>query len=230
MSSDWGSKCWDRSDLIVAFFHLYNALLENNHLKPIKILDGIMQVFGNGLFKAKCPKLGILYAFGTASKLVGSGRKRGGAPNSQSTFGKPNLHSKFLNVNMLFELSKALWKSTRADSSKFTSLAKHPRHFIDFLDAVKADLETDFHFKTSIATLNYHGILTVIIFVLMKFDRTVMELPSVRRIMPEYEERELVNRIMVLALHRGQVVSQDSEGLRLDTPILRELGKTLESF
>ena len=33
MSSDWGTKCWGRSGYMQSFFHLYNMLLQNKHIK-----------------------------------------------------------------------------------------------------------------------------------------------------------------------------------------------------
>jgi hypothetical protein len=74
MSYEWGTRIWDKSALVVSFFHLYNMLLECGHVKKrIDFFERVIELFKDDIFKGGRPVLG-----GTI------GRKNGNFTNAYS--------------------------------------------------------------------------------------------------------------------------------------------------
>jgi hypothetical protein len=115
-------------------------------------------------------------------------------------------------------------------------LAKNqPRSAVDFLDAVKADVETDLKGKSPVALLNYHGILSIIMLLLQALEEGVADLPEVKkRMAQEFSKHNkmefgLHDKVFSLAFGSTDAMIQDGRGERLDNHVLRRMGSTFET-
>ena len=207
---DWGTKCWHHSGFMVGFFHLYNVLLENGHLKkPIDFFERVIEVFKEDIFGSHRPRLNdrpvdnyhfinsLARAFGVKAEYLGStrGMRRGKggthSTNKESMFrsrGKPMYHGKFIGASKLFALNQAGWMASRIDSKKFPSLATPPREAIGFLEAIRADLADDVAGETPVAYLNYHAILTVTMIFLQALEDCTADIPMAKFHMAQMEK------------------------------------------
>lgn len=258
---DWGTKCWERSSCMVGFFHLYNMLLECKHLKkPIKAFERIIEVFKNDIFRGgKRPVLGgavgrgidnlsfseaLSKALGTKNEVHANPetkrKAKGGGfvQNSEYPFrskNKSNDHTLFKGASKLFALGQAEFKKSQLDTRSFPSLVENPpKTAVEFLDALKVDVESDMKGKSPVALLNYNGILSIVMLLMQSMDESLAEMPSVKKRMAQesakYNTLEfgLHDKIFTLAFGSPDSMMQDSCGERLDTPILRRMASVFE--
>ncbi len=243
MSYDWGTRCWDRSGYMQAFFHLYNMLLQNGHIKePIDILERVIEIFKDDVFRGRQRptkrffdsfKLGLDIK---AQYLAGSTkmrRRKAGAQTEGSMFrdkGKPNDHSLYTKQSKLFALSQADWLVDKLDRAKFPSLARPTHSAIDSLNTLKSDLTEEINGRTPVATLNYNLLLRTVSVIYCELDRVTKDMPSAKAILnellddPETATPGLHDKILSLAFSHPAVTIQDMRSERLDSPILVRMG------
>ena len=246
MSYDWGTKCWDRSGYMQAFFHLYNMLLQNGHIqKPIDILERVIDVFKNDIFRGRQrPTKKFFDAFklsldikaqylGDFTKMR---RRKAGAQKENSIFrdkGKPSDHNLYIKQSKLFALRQANWLVDKIDQSRFPSLATRPQSVTEFLDALKTDLIEDVTGRTPVVPLNYNLLLRTISIIYSELDKVTKDMPSAKAILnellddPTTAEPGMHDKILSLAFSSPIVTIQDMRNERLDSPILARMGSHL---
>lgn len=252
---DWGTKCWDRSGFVVGFFHLYNMLFENGHIsKPIDVFERVISVFQDDLFRGRRRPTSKdrSYGFTTAFELMlGSKahsfadaktrrRLKGGClPNfanetSMRNQGKTTDHTLFKSQSKLFALSQANYLKDRIDTSSFPALATAPRTSTGFLDAMKTELKEEIEGKSPVALLNYSAITAIIMILFQALDESMTDLPSAKLLLDKQfssfpsHEVDIHAKVLYLAFFTDKGIIQDISKQRLDSPILRKMGKTLE--
>lgn len=245
MSYDWGTKCWDRSGYMQGFFHLYNMLLQNGHVKkPIDLIERVIDIFKDDIFRGRqrptkkffdSLRLSIdirAQYLGDSTKLR---RRKGGEQTAGSVFrdkGKPNDHSLYTKEGKLFALSQGDWLFSKVDQSKFPSLATPIRSATEFLDALKSDLTKDVTGRTPVATLNYNLLLRTVSVIFCELDKVTKDMPSAKAILTELTDDSktspgMHDKILTLAFCSPTVTIQDMRNERLDSPILGRMGSHL---
>lgn len=246
MSYDWGTKCWDRSGYMQGFFHLYNMLLQNGHIKkPIHLVEGVIDIFKDDIFRGrKRPTTKFFDAFKLsidirAQYLVDSTklrRRKGGAQTEGSIFrdkGKPNDHSLYTKQSKLFALSQANWLVSKLDHSKFPLLAAPTHSATGSLEALKSDLTEEIASRTPVATLNYNLFLRTVSVIYYELDEVIKDMPSAKAILAELMDDTktsspgMHDKILTLAFSSPIVTFQDMHNERLDSPILARMGSHL---
>ena len=249
---NWGTKMWERSGVMLAFFHLYNALLENGHLtERLESLEKLVEVFQEDVFGSHRPRLrdqrscNFIHSFARAigvkaehliglSKGSNGGRRRKDHSYKESMTRQPGSsmeYGKFTKPGKLFALGQAGWMASRIDAKKFPSLSTAPPDAIGFLEAIKTEIVDDITSVIPPAYLNYNAILTMSMLFFKTIERKLQLRETVKKsekeLSPDYE---LADMIMSLALYSDPVSRQDFEGTRLDSPALARLGKEMEEF
>ncbi|CAF9943793.1 MAG: hypothetical protein ALECFALPRED_001335 [Alectoria fallacina] len=249
MSYDWGTKCWDRSGYMQGFFHLYNMLLRNGHIKrPIDLLERIIEIFKDDIFRGgqrptkkffDTLKLSLnirAQYLGDSTKLR---RRKGGAQAEGSIFrdkGKPNDHTLYTKQSKLFALSQANWLVSKLDQSRFPSLAARTHSATEFLDALKSDLIEDMTGRAPVATLNYNLLLRTASVIYYELDKVTKDMPSVKAILAEIIDGSktsppgMHDKILTLAFSSPAVKFQEVHNERLDSPILARMGSHLSKM
>lgn len=249
MSYDWGTKCWDRSGYMQGFFHLYNMLLQNGHIrKPIDLLERVIDTFKEDIFRGRerptkryfdsfklCIDIRAQY-LGDFTKLR---RRKGGAQTEGSIFrdkGKPNDHSLYTKKSRFYALSQANWLVSKIDQSKFPSIAASTHDPTDFLQALKVVLTEDITGRTPVATLNYNLLLRTVSIIYDELDKVTKDMPSAKATLAEFMDGSetsapgMHDRILTLALSAPIVTKQDMRNERLDSPVLSRMGSHLSKM
>lgn len=249
MSYDWGTKCWDRSGYMQAFFHLYNMLLQNGHIKKsITLLERVIEIFKDDIFRGgQRPTKNFFDSFklsidiraqylGDYTKLR---RRKVGVQREGSIFrdkGKPNDHSLYTKQSKLFALSQANWLVSKLDQSKFPSLAAHTHSVTDILDLLVSDLTEDITGRTPVATLNYNKLLRTVSVIYCGLDKVTKDMPSAKAILAELMDDSkttppsMHDKILSLAFSSPTVIVQDMRNERLDSPVLARMGSHLSKM
>ena len=246
MSYDWGTKCWDRSGYMQAFFHLYNMLLQNGHVKePIDILERLIDIFKDDVFRGRQRptkkffdsfKLGLDIRAQYLGDFTKMRRRKAGAQKEGSMFrdkGKPNHHSLYTKQSKLFALGEAKWLISKLDSSMFPSLTAPTHSATDFLDVLKSDLTEDITGRTAVTTLNYNLLLRAISIIYCELDKATKGMPAAKAILddllddPKTAAPGMHDKILSLAFSSPSVILQDMRDERLDSPILARMGSHL---
>ena len=243
MSYDWGTKCWDRSGYMEAFFHLYNLLLQNGHLKkPIEMLERVIEIFKDDIFRGRQRPTKKFYdsfklSLGIRAQYLADSTKlrlrKAGAQKEGSIFrgkGKPNDHSLYTKQSKLFALSQANWLVSKLDPSKFPCLVTPTTSATDLLDALKLDLQEDITGRTPVTSLNYNLLLRTVSVIYDELDKATKDMPEAKALIDNYFNDPnspalgIHDKILSVALCSPTVTIQDMRDERLDSPILARMG------
>ena len=249
VSYDWGTTCLDRSGYMQAFFHLYNMLLQNGHMRSsIDIIERMIETFNDDVYRGRqrptkkffdSLKLSLdvrAQYLGDFTKLR---RRKAGAHIEGSMFrdkGKPNQHSLYTKQGKLFALSQANWLFSRLDQSKFPSLATPIHSATDFLDALKSELIEDITGRTPVAALNYNLLLRTVSLIYCELDKVTKDMPAAKAILNELLDGpnsalpNVDEEILTRAFCSPAVIIQDMRNKRLDSPILARMGSHLSEM
>ena len=246
VSYDWGTKCWDRSGYMQSFFHLYNMLFQNGHVKkPIDTLERVIEVFKGDIFRGRQrPTKKFFDSFRLTldiraqylSESTKLRRRKADTQAEGSIFrarGKPNDHNLYTKQSKLFALSQANWLVSKLDRSTFPSLATPTHSATDILDALKSYLTEDITGHTPIATLNYNLLLYTVSIIYCELDKVTKDMPEAKLILNDLLDDTkktapgLPDKILSLAFSSSSVTLQDMRNERLDSPILRRMGSHL---
>ena len=249
VSYDWGTTCWDRSGYMQAFFHLYNMLLQNGHMRgSIDIIECVIETFNDDVFCGRQRrtkkffdsfKLGFDVRAQYLGKFTKLRRRKAGAHIEGSIFrdkGKPNHHSLYTKQGKLFALSQANWLFSRLDQSKFPALAAPIHSATDFLDTLKSELIEDITGRTPVAALNYNLLLRTVSLIYCELDSVTKDMPAAKAILNELLDGSKIavpnmnDKILTRAFCSPTVTIQDMRNERLDSPILVRMGSHLSKM